>query len=192
MIHYSKVIQPNYQDPVWLSEAKDHLNIESDDTSKDALITQKIVVAAAMCEKYAGLSFMTQTRRVTLDNFYCTGDIILPYGPVQSVTDFIYLDGDDVEQDFTDYTLDTHSQLAKVRVNVGESWPTTNLGMNNVQIDYVAGVANAVDVFPEAREAIFRLVAKLFEHRGDSNDGGLMTEEITDLLDAIKVYWYAG
>ena len=51
---------------------------------------------------------------------------------------------------------------------------------------------NAVDVFPEAREAIFRLVAKLFEHRGDSNDGGLMTEEITDLLDMIKVYWYAG
>jgi len=188
MIHYSKVISPNYHDPVWLSEAKDHLNIESDDTSKDNLITQKIVTASAMCEKYAGLSFMTQTRRVTLD-YFC-GDIILPYGPVQSVTDFIYLDGDDAEQTFTGYTLDLNSQLAKLRVT--DTWPTTNLTMNNVQIDYVAGVDNAVDVFPEAREAIFRLVAKLFEHRGDSNDGGLMTEEITDLLDTIKVYWYAG
>jgi len=190
MIHYSKVIQPNYHDPVWLSEAKDHLNIESDDTSKDALITQKIVTASAMCEKYAGLSFMTQTRRVTLDSF--CGDVILPYGPVQSIDSFVYLDSDDVEQpvDAADYTLDTNSALAKVRVT--DSWPTTSGTMNNVQIDYIAGVDNAVDVFPEAREAIFRLVAKLFEHRGDSNDGGLMSEEITDLLDTIKVYWYAG
>ncbi len=188
MIRYSKVITPSNVDAVWLSEAKEHLNINSDDTSNDDLIAKKIMAATAMCEKYAGLSFVTQTRRVTLD-YFCSRDVILPYGPVQSVTSFIYLDEDDVEQDFTDYTLDTHSALAKVRVN--DTWPTTNLGLNNVAIDYVTGTS-IEDVPYEAKEAVLRLTAKLFEHRGDDNGGLLMSEEITDLLDAIKVYWYAG
>lgn len=190
MIHYSKVIQPNYHDPVWLSEAKVHLNI--DGTDLDSLITQKIVTASAMCEKYAGLSFMKQTRRVTLDRFYCNSDVILPYGPVSSITTFSYVDSDDTDATIADdtYSLDLQSALAKVRVL--ESWPYTNSTLNNVVIEYEAGVDDAVDVFPEAREAIFKLVARMVENRGDTDAGGLFTQEIYDLLDLIKVYWNAG
>lgn len=186
MITYSKVITPNALDPVWLSEAKAHLKI--DGTDEDDLITKKIMTATAMCERYAGLSFMTQTRRVALDRF--CGDIVLPYGPVQSITDFIYIDENDAEQDVdpATYTLDTHSGISVVRVL--ESWPATNKVLNNIQLDYVAGFDLAADVYPEAKEAILRLTTRLYEDRGDENQP-LMTEEITDLLDMIKVYWIA-
>lgn len=187
MIHYSKVITPASVDPVWLSEAKAHLKI--DGTDEDDLIAKKIMAATAMCEKYAGLSFVTQTRRVTLDKF-CSDDVILPYGPVQSITSFVYVDTDDVSQtvNSADYTLDLQSALSKVRVL--ETWPYTNETLNNVVITYVAGTATQ-DVPYEAKEAVLRLTARLYEKRGDTNEG-LMTEDITDLLDLIKVYWYAG
>lgn len=186
MINYSKVITPNFHDPVWLSEAKAHLKI--DDAAEDDLITKKIMTATAMCERYAGLSFMTQTRRVALDRF--CGDITLPYGPVQSIESFTYIDEDDAEHDVepATYTLDTHSGISVVRVL--ESWPATNLVLNNIQLDYVAGFDLAVDVYPEAKEAILRLTTRLFENRGDENQP-LMSEDITDLLDMIKVYWIA-
>lgn len=187
MIRYSKVITPASVDPVWLSEAKAHLKI--DGTEEDDLIAKKIMAATAMCEKYAGLSFVTQTRRVTLDRF-CSTDVILPYGPVQSVTSFVYIDEDDAEQPIAgaDYTLDLQSALSKVRVL--ETWPYTNTTLNNVVITYVAGTSPE-NVPYEAKEAVLRLTARLYEKRGDTNEG-LMTDDITDLLDLIKVYWYAG
>lgn len=186
MIHYSKVITAPTELPVTLEEIRAHLNI--DGTDHDTLLTQKATAATGLCERYAGLSFATQTRRVTLNQFTCK-DVTLPYGPVKSISEFYYMDADGVEQDIdaADYTLDLQSDLAKVRVT--DSWPETNRILNNVVIEYVAG-NDAENVPPEAKEAVLRLTARLYEKRGDSNDGGL-GEDITDLLDLIKVYWYA-
>lgn len=187
MIHYSKVITAPTELPVTIEEIRAQLNI--DGTEQDDFLLQKATVAVGMCERYAGLSFITQTRRVTLSVFNCK-DVILPYGPVQEISKFSYVDadGNDVDVDASTYTLDLQSDLAKVRVT--DSWPTTNLILNNVVIEYEAGVAQA-DVAPEAKEAVLRLTARLCEKRGDSNEGGLMSEDITDSLDLIKVYWYA-
>ncbi len=183
MIHYSKVIDPAAELPVTLAEIKAHLNIDGDD--QDTLLTQKATAATSMCERYAGLSFVTQTRRVTLTDF-CRRDVILPYGPVQSIEEFYYVDEDDVQTDILSdtYTLDLQSALAKVRVT--EDWPYTNSILNNVVIEYIAGVP-VDEVWPEAKEAVLRLTARLYEKRGDA-DGGVMTDEITDVLDTIKVY----
>lgn len=186
MIRYSKVITAPTELPVTIEEIRAQLNI--DGTDQDDFLIQKATVATGMCERYAGLSFITQTRRVTLTNFTCK-DVILPYGPVQSIIAFTYVDADDsaATVDSADYTLDLQSAIAKVRVT--DSWPETNLVLNNVVIDYVAG--NEIEDVPaEAKEAVLRLTARLYEKRGDSNDGGL-SEDVTDLLDLIKVYWYA-
>jgi uncharacterized phiE125 gp8 family phage protein len=187
MIHYSKVITGPTELPVTIEEIRAQLNI--DGTDQDDFLIQKATAATGMCERYAGLSFVTQTRRVTLSTFTCK-DVILPYGPVQAITSFTYVDADDVQQDVAEdsYTLDLNSDLAKVRVT--ESWPETNRVLNNVVIDYTTGQDVAL-VPIEAKEAVLRLTARLYEKRGDSSDGGLMSEEITDPLDLIKVYWYA-
>lgn len=186
MIHYSKVITVPTELPVTIEEIRAHLNI--DGTDQDTLLTQKATAATGLCERYAGLSFVTQTRRVTLSTFSCK-DVILPYGPVQEITRFIYMDAEGAEQDVAEdtYTLDLNSDLAKVRVT--ESWPTTNAVLNNVVIEYETG-QDVADVPIEAKEAVLRLTARLYEKRGDSSEG-VITEEVTDLLDLIKVYWYA-
>ena len=93
MIIYSRTTAPATF-PVTLEDAKIHLKI--DGTDEDTYITALIKVATSVCEAYAGLSFISQTRVIKLDAFRCR-DLILPYGPVVSITSVAYVDADDAE-----------------------------------------------------------------------------------------------
>jgi|SRR6478609_1827951 len=209
MITYSKVIELSDSEPVTLEEAKSHLEVQG--TSKDDYITVLIKVARKACENYAGLSFITQTRRVTLDHFPGCGhwqtsakEIILPYGPVQSIESFTYAASDKTEQTINEgddgYLLDDHSGLARVvPMSGGEigSWPSTAVRPNAVVIDYVCGydsVSGDTDFPTEAIQAILLQVGTMFENRQDEVIGTTVTELNTNsraLLDNIKVYWNA-
>jgi uncharacterized phiE125 gp8 family phage protein len=187
MIVYSRVIDSPESEPVTLEEVKTHLRIDGSD--EDSYLTSLIVVARTICEAYAGLSFLTQTRVVKLDKL--CGDVILPYGPVQSVSDFIYLDGDGTEQAIASdtYTLDTQSGLTKIRVT--ENWPDTNRTLNNVAITYVAGYETVPEVI---KHAIKMQVATLYENRQDEvvgQVGHMIGWSSQALLDTVKVYWNA-
>lgn len=186
MILYSRVTDKPTAYPVTLDEVKIHLRV--DGTAEDTLIEDQIKVATRMAENYTGLSLSTQTRTVKMDRF--NGDIKLPYGPVQSVTSVVYLDDEDAEQTVAaeDYIVDQQSGLSKIRVN--ESWPYTNRSLNNVVVTYVAGY-DLEDVPVEAKEGIKKLVSRLYQKRGDDDGSALLTPEIMDTLDPIKVYWDA-
>lgn len=188
MIIYSKVTEQPDSEPVNLDEVK--VQIKVDGTDEDEFIASKIKVARRICERYAGLSFITQTRTVSLDRFYGR-DIILPYGPVTAIESFDYKDSSGVDQTIDEalYTLDTQSDLPKIRVL--DSWPSTDRTLNNVVITYTAGYADADSVPEEVKEAILKTVARLYEKRGDGDDGQVLTDEIIDLLDTVKVYWNA-
>ena|SRR5688572_7920577 len=184
MILYSRATLPTTL-VVSLDEAKSWLKL--DGTTEDTLLTSAILAATAECEAYAGLSFITRSRIVKITSF--TGkDLILPYGPVTAITSVTYSDSDDVSQTVpgADYTLDTQSGLSKLRVT--ESWPTTNLVLNNVTATYVAGYANAAAVPEIIKLAIKKRLAFHYEHRGDE---GSKSDEWMDLLDTVKVYWSA-
>lgn len=188
MIIYSKVTGAPASEPVTLDEAKAWCKV--DGTDEDAIFTRLIKVARIMCESYAGLSFITQTRVVKLDRFNCR-DVILPYGPVTAVTAFVYKDGNgDVQTVASDtYILDTQSALAKVRVT--DAWPDTDQTLNNVEITYTAGSASAPDV---AKQAILMQVATMYENRQDEIVGAssnVINYSSQMLLDTIKVYWNA-
>lgn len=185
MIVYSKVTTAAATLPVNLEDVKAHLRV--DGTEDDALILSLIKVAINECEAYAGLSFITQTRTVKLD-YFNGSDVILPYGPVTSVTSVTYYDGDDVQQtvDAADYTLDTQSGLSKIRVT--ESWPSTNVTLNNVVVTYVAGYADQASVPEVIKLAIKERVLFHYQHRGDEQAESF---HWMDLLDTVKVYWNA-
>jgi uncharacterized phiE125 gp8 family phage protein len=187
MIVYSRVTDKAESYAVTLDEVKTHLRVDGSD--EDALIFGMIGAATRICEGYTGLSFMTQTRTVKLDRL--KGDVNLPYGPVQSITSIAYKDEDGLDQtlDDTGYIIDLQSRMSKVRAS--ESWPYTNRSLNNVVITYVAGHESAEDVPFEAKEAIKKVVSRLYQNRGDDNSGVILTPEIIDLLDCIKVYWDA-
>ena len=186
MIIYSRGEAATY--PITVDEAKIHLRV--DGTDEDTYIASLIKVATSLCEAYAGLSFITRTRTIKVDSFYGK-DLILPYGPVTAITSIEYVDSDDASQtiDSGDYTLDMSSGMAKVRVT--ESWPYTNLTLNNVVITYVAGRATAADVPEIVKQAIKATVANLFENRGESEKPGGLSWLAMDLLDTVKVYWNA-
>ena len=184
MIIYSNATLPGTY-PVTLTEVKAWLKI--DGTDEDTLLTSLIASATAECESYSGLSFITRTRTVKLSSFNGR-DLILPYGPVTTLTSIAYTDEDDdaATVDAADYSLDIASGLARVRVT--ESWPYTNKTLSNVVVTYVAGYANAAAVPEVIKTAIKQKVALDFEKRGDVDTD---SEAWMRTLDTVKVYWNA-
>ena len=190
MIIKSKVITHPVAEPITVSDMKDILKI--DHTSEDSYISRLITRARRIAENYCGLSFLTQTREINLDSFPC-GSIILPHGPVQSVSSFTYIDTDEIQQTLTvstDFRIDIDSDIC--RVEAIDTWPTANDQINAVTIQYLAGFTNVLqDQLPEeAVEMTSRLVARMYEKRGDEN-APLLTDDIMQIGDLIKVYWNA-
>jgi uncharacterized phiE125 gp8 family phage protein len=207
MIKYSKVILEPTSEPVTLSEAKAHLRVTDD--NDDAYITALIKVARRMCEGYAGISFITQTRVVKLDYFpVCMPEEIeLPFGPIQSIsgTDaaaptpnalgIFYTDDAGDTQTLvlnTDFYLDNSSDIP--RVAPVDSWPTdVDDRINAISITYKSGYSSADDVPAEAKQAMLLQIGSLYENRQDEAPGSVnaMCWSSTALLDNIKVYYNA-
>lgn len=200
MIQYSIVTEQPDSEPVTLDEAKDHL--EYTGTLKDEAIQSMITAARRICEKYTGLSFVTCERSVKMDRFPCYYDpIIVPYGPVQAILTFTYFDSNQDEitlTEGTDFEMDNHSRVCRLYAidSNGQktSWPTALYKPNAITITYQAGYDDASgEVTPEeARIGIKRVLAKLFENRGDtSGKDGIIDWDTQTILDGIKVTWNA-
>jgi uncharacterized phiE125 gp8 family phage protein len=207
MIKYSKVILEPTSEPVTLSEAKAHLRVTDD--NDDAYITTLIKVARRMCEGYAGISFITQTRVMKLDSFpVCLPEEIeLPFGPIQAIsgTDaatpipntlgISYVDDDGAAQTLildTDFYLDSSSDIP--RVSPADDWPTdVDDRINAVTITYKAGYSGASNVPAEAKQAMLLQIGSLYENRQDESAGpsNMLHWSSTALLDNIKVYYNA-
>lgn len=202
MIIYSKVTEAPANEPVLLSEAKAWLKV--DGTDEDSIINALIIAARRMCEDYASLSFVTQTRQIKLDRFPCgfPYKILLPYGPVQEITSFTYVDSDGATTSLipgTDYTANLHSYIASTWPLNG--WPATKCIAEAVTIEYTAGYQNDPDqqielqnrIPAEIKQAILMQIATLYENRQDEVSGSLnlIGWNSRTILDTVKVYWNA-
>lgn len=184
MILISRVtVQPSVE-PLTVAEAKYACKVDDTSTSELDYFSRLITRARRIAENYSELSFLTQTREITLDAFPCS-IIDLPHGPVQSVL-ISYVDSTGNDQDLTE---GTDFRVSRDRVQVINSWPTAKNQIDAVTITYVAGYTNGgEDWLPEeAIEACQKLVARLYEKRGDE-DFTPLTDEIMDILDQIKSY----
>lgn len=199
MIQYSVVTEQPDLEPVELDEAKEHLEYYG--TLKDRKISDLITTARRMCEEYTGLSLVTQTRRMKLDRFPTNAlSLQIPYGPVQYIESFTYLNEDGTTTTLvenTDFKVDYHSKMARIYMidDQGEidTWPTDYRAvLTPIEIVYVAGFddVSGQQTPPQAKNAILRLVARLFEDRGDVGDLVLDWGTQT-MLDDIKVVWNA-
>lgn len=208
MITYSRVIDQPDKEPISLNEAKIH--IEYQGTAKDAYITSLIKSSRIMCEKYAGLSFITQERRIKLDTFPLNGEPIkVPYGPVQTINSFTYLNDDGTTTTLfegTDFAVDSHSGMCRLFAlgldGEVDTWPTdVRKYPQAVNIEYTAGYdANVNEPLPEQiKQAMLLQVASMFENRQDEVAGSInmmnwntISWNSQALLDSIKVSWNAG
>lgn len=138
-----KVVSPPSVEPVTLAEAKAHLRVDSAD--EDALITRLIVAAREQCEQELDRSLAQQTLQLMLDAFPA-GALLLPRGPVISVSSVQYVDTAGVLQTVSanDYTLDDAQIDAWLLYAYGSDWPQARDQANAVRVQYVAGWPNSV------------------------------------------------
>lgn len=174
---YSKVTTEPTSEPISLIQAKTHLHVDHDD--EDQLISILIQSAREIVEQKTNRSLITQTRTMKLDYFprYCGqgyypewAAIMLPNGPVTSVTSITYYDENEALQTLSSslYWVDTSSGLPKVVIK--NSWPYTYSMPNAVTVVYVAGYGLASSVPKAITSAMYLIVGHLYENREQVGD----------------------
>lgn len=197
----SKIKTAPAQRVIALQALKDFLRIDT--TVDDALLGTILIAAERKLEQETELKFVTQTWNIWYDHFpygemrkeqwwdglkdtaitelydRSKGEIVLPFGPLQSVTSVKYYLDDDTEQTFSSgsYVVDTISDRGRIALRIGSVWPPSVLRtLNAVNIEGVFGLGlgfnhdslNAPSQIPsEIQEAVKHMCAYMYEHRGD-------------------------
>lgn len=176
-------IQAPSAEPVTLAEVKNHLRVDADQTSDDALITMLISAARHYAEVECNRSFMSQKWRLTLDSFpgpslmgvpigeaYSVPGhaLVLERGQVISIDQIQYMDMGGTWQtlDPSGYVADLSSPQARITPPFGKIWPITLPQIGSVRVDYTAGYGTASTNVPEGiRNWILLRVGTLYENR---------------------------
>lgn len=181
-------------EPVTLPEVKAVLVIE--DIADDMLLSDMIAEARAHLEHVSGMAFITQTWRLSLDQWPRGGlpwwdgvregawsdlaasvnALELPVWPLLSVASVTTYDDANTATvaDIADaFDVDIYSRPGRLALRSGQVWPSATRPSNAVQIVYTAGYgATAAAVPPPIKRAIKQMVAYMYSHRGDGCDAG--------------------
>jgi uncharacterized phiE125 gp8 family phage protein len=183
-----KLITPPSTLPVTLAEAKAHCRVDT--STDDALIDGMIKAAVDKCEHYTGRALMAQTWRLTLDEFPEAFE--LTRIPVASVASVKYFDGTGTEITMasTDYALDNASDFGSAYVVpvYGGAWPSARVQANAVQVNFVAGYADAASVPSALKSWILLAVGAMYENREAYTEKELKLGFADTLLYRYKVY----
>lgn len=187
---YVVSVKPTVE-PVVLSEAKSHMNIDALFTDDDTLITSLIVVAREFVEDYIRRALMTQTLVARHNGF--PNCIKLERPNVKSVTSVQYIDtaGDLQTLATSVYDVDLYSTPNRITLAYGQTWPSTQTGVpNTVVITYVTGETTSANVPPTIRHAILMLIGHLYENREATSTLTIkdIPFSIVALLQHYKVY----
>lgn len=147
-------------EPLSLAEVRTFLRIDGAD--EDSLLDELIATSRMLAEEVTGKSMITQSWKIAYDDC-APAEVMLPYGPVQSITSVksIDEDGNETVVAATSY----HLNAAKDTL-VFESVPSGH----RVEIVVVTGFGNAAtDVPSSIRQGMLVHVANLYEHRDSMN-----------------------
>lgn len=170
------LITPAASFAVTLAEAKTHCRVDGadDDTYLNALIA----AASDHVEKYTGRSILEQTWQLSVDGF--SDEIILPNGPVQSVTTLAYYDGEGANQTLaTGWALNNTVDPARIVKDADADWPETQTRFDAVRITYVAGYGEAP---APIKHAMLLLIGHWYENR---EAVGQAMQEVPLAVDAL-------
>lgn len=162
--------------PVTLDQIKLALKIDPDATEDDALIAGLIRVASDACERFTGRALIARTLTLWLDA-WPTGHggrasaVELPRPPLRAVA--LVKVYDDTDASITmapgTYFVDTAGDIGRIALRLGTSIPSPGRVANGIEIQFMAGYGpDPTDVPEPLRAGIERLVAHLYEHRGDA------------------------
>lgn len=173
-----KVTSGPATEPLSSTEVKNYLKI--DVSTDDDLIAAQIKAARRMVESYTGLALISQTIEQKFDRFplppqYRLGDfptggaLILIRYPLISVSSVAYTDtaGDSQTLSTDIYLTDSHDIPARLYLKYAQVWPDTYQQPNAVTVTYTAGYANAAAVPEDVKQAMYMMIADMYENRTD-------------------------
>lgn len=163
------LVTPPAEEPLSLADAKLHLR--EDGSEQDTLISSLIKSARIYCENFLNQSLVTQTWDLTLDEF--PREIVIPRGPLQSVTSIAYVDDSGVTQTLatTQYQVDVKQNPGRIVEAYEATWPTLRDQLNTVVIRYVAGYGLAAAVPENIKAAMKLLLGHWYENREETISG---------------------
>jgi uncharacterized phiE125 gp8 family phage protein len=140
--------------------------------SEDTLLDRLIAAATRHVENRLRRALITQTWRLTLDEWPCqmNGETVIyvPRPPLIAVSGITYLDGEGDEQTLatSEYVVDTESHPGRITPAYGESWPTIYDQINAIKVTHTAGYGAAASSVPEdIRHAVLLLAGHWYENR---------------------------
>lgn len=178
------------EEPLTATEAKAHLRV--DNTDDDTYITSLITAARVHVENWLGKKLITQVLILHLDQFpQSAREIVLPYGPVQTVDSIAYLDSSGATATFTTFR-EAIGEISRVVPTYGNVWPPTQPVIDAVQIEYTTGYGDADDVPKTIKQAMLLLIGNWYANREQVVVGTIVAElpqAVTALLSAERVDW---
>lgn len=148
--------------PVTLDQVKAHLRVDADDD--DATISFLVTAATEEIERHSSIALLSQAIAIACEP---AAIVDLPIGPVQSG---IAAAVEEIDPDDGTTTATTHPFWLETghfpRLHFGSTTPT-----NRIRISYTAGFGvDWNDVPHDARQAILDHIARLYEHRGETDE----------------------
>ncbi|UCD58645.1 MAG: phage head-tail connector protein [Candidatus Hydrogenedentota bacterium] len=160
-----KLKTPPASEPVTLTEAKNHLKVDTSDD--DSLISSLITAARDLAERETRRAFITQTWQMYLDSV--AAEFEIPKPPLQSVESIkvVDQDGNETTVDSSYYDVDlAQNSPGRVKLKSGCCWPT-HRGFASFIIEFKAGYGDAATDVPEAlKQGLFVLMGHMYENRG--------------------------
>jgi uncharacterized phiE125 gp8 family phage protein len=166
-------------EPVTVSDAKDHLRINTCD--EDELIGRMIVSARQWAETYMEKAIVEQTITAYYDKLEQV--MALPLGGATDVTEIRYLDGDKVQQTLTTGFRLIRGTPNKVYISVV---PENEPEIASVEIEYEAGGS----VSERVSSGILMMVGDLYENREGQQLGQKFESNptLTSLLTPLREF----
>ena len=183
-----ELVTPPALEPVTLAELKDHARI--DDDADDTYLTALITAARELVERTTGRCLITQTWRLTLDNWPCGGADIwwdgvregpvtmfdtaawveIRKAPIAAITSVITKAEDDTPTTWAAasyYLAKQPNGYGRLTRRSGQTWPQiVNRSAAGIEITFTAGYGAAAHTVPSAiRHAIKVLATHWHENR---------------------------
>lgn len=164
-------LTPPGGEPLSVADAKAFARIGSD--LEDGLVTELIASARARLEAMTGLSLMSRSLRLSLQDWPLgvldKGALRLPRRPAQTLLAVHRTDGADLNEDVTSAFELEPGLIPRLRPapGMGRVWPRSI--HETIIIDWQAGFGAASDIPEDLLHAMRVIVAHEFEHR-DASD----------------------
>jgi uncharacterized phiE125 gp8 family phage protein len=182
------VTAPSFE-PVTLQEAKLWCRVDADDESQDATLMLLIIAMREYAEHLTGRVFAERTLELSLDSFPTSGEIALPYPPVQSVSSVYYVASDGsftpMDSSPSSWQVDLYSVPPRVKALSTSTWPATQEAYGAVRIQYVAGYATHNLIPKTLRLWMQARISTLYEQREQLVVGQTVQSLPRDFVDGL-------